>query len=926
MAKKPKTIEEKRRVAVPADALASIETELALLGVLMNEPGLRGELIKKYPGRADTFFSTEDGRVLFRAIMETPGLAVPGALDPKVPELRAGRFAPSKIWDGTTLDDRDRAWDYIESLRQLTKRRTLAKIIKERAKGLLADPLDRVDEFVSGFSADLSRLTADSSSVYEPLVKAVAEQYRQQKAAGTLGHPTSTGIPALDDRLGGGLYVDPGEFVGLAGAEKNRKCVTGDTLIYTERGIIEIGKLFASNPPEWTPYSLTIGGMHGPEKTSHLYYNGFSETVRLTSYNNYAVEGTPNHPLLTISTDGVMVWKPLSQIAVGDFVAIRPGLELFGQSCRLRPSTIESVTECKACGQTTRPHKSRGLCVNCYETLVRRDELDAHTRQRLVTWSNTHINRVTIPAIMTDDLARWLGYIVSEGIANERGVSFSNQNQEVVQDYLRLCESLFGLSPVKYDDDDYRLSSVIIGEWVSQFDIGADSYAKQVPPQIMGGTRSEQANFLKAYFEGDGGITSKPSYCKVHAGSVSGRLIKQLQMMLLNFGVVARTTQRDHAVYPGTVVYELGIVGRFVGIFMDKIGFVSTSKNIAFTTAGKPQRDVLPYQFNRLLAAGARRGAAVALATSNVQPEHISLVKSSGEIQLPDWDVMRQFFWDKVVEVAPGFAETFDVTVPGTQSFIGNGIVNHNTTLLRNWIAAWCRDLKTGTIYICNEESVTAVQIFLDFVAQEATRIALREGLQRRYIDDSGVERQVPMSFTRQIIANDTYKDPDAAAAAHQAFELVENWPLRIYTAGLNEGNAGDYNAVLALARSAVEFQNVKQVACDNMQGWRTGEEDDYAAMTRTVPGVGAFTGVYNCLTVALSQYSRQGLVRGGGGLEGRVNVLLGTKYDEKEAPDRQGFMPLEVVLKAGRTRAYFSIKLKVEPRSGLIVGEWPTI
>lgn len=40
-----------------------------------------------------------------------------------------------------------------------------------------------------------------------------------------------------------------------------------------------------------------------------------------------------------------------------------------------------------------------------------------------------------------------------------------------------------------------------------------------------------------------------------------------------------------------------------------------------------------------------------------------------------------QIFWDRVVENVPDVAETFDFVVPGTHSFVANGLYNHNTTL-----------------------------------------------------------------------------------------------------------------------------------------------------------------------------------------------------------------------------------------------------
>ena len=47
------------------------------------------------------------------------------------------------------------------------------------------------------------------------------------------------------------------------------------------------------------------------------------------------------------------------------------------------------------------------------------------------------------------------------------------------------------------------------------------------------------------------------------------------------------------------------------------------------------------------------------------------------------------YYWDKVSATQSSVAEVYDLTVPGEESFIANGFVNHNTTTTNAVVAAF---------------------------------------------------------------------------------------------------------------------------------------------------------------------------------------------------------------------------------------------
>lgn len=247
------------------------------------------------------------------------------------------------------------------------------------------------------------------------------------------------------------------------------------------------------------------------------------------------------------------------------------------------------------------------------------------------------------------------------------------------------------------------------------------------------------------------------------------------------------------------------------------------------------------------------------------------------------------------------------------------------TTILKNIISSWHRGgLEGGTAWICNEQSTDSVYLLGELWALEATRLCLERGLTFRD----------PMDQTRELgwtLSADDVMDingfsekfqgriPQVFQSIQDAYELVGTWNLRFYCAGLDDGNAMDAEAVCARVRTDIEFNGVTRVVVDNFQGWLQSTEKAYDVMVRTVPLVDAFTGTYHCLVIGLSQKSRNDQIMGGGGIEGRAQLVVDMAYDEVDSPNI-------VTMKRtyGRNRGYFKVEVRIDPKSGLIVEGMP--
>ncbi|MFN3422194.1 MAG: DNA gyrase subunit A, partial [Armatimonadota bacterium] len=109
-----------------------------------------------------------------------------------------------------------------------------------------------------------------------------------------------------------------------------RYCVTGDTLVVTDRGLVPISELGEDGNflDEGTKeIAIKVLSFAGRVNTASRWFDsGVHPTLRVRTQHGYEITGTFNHPLLVCVPDGsgrlTFAWKTLEQLQVGDFVVI----------------------------------------------------------------------------------------------------------------------------------------------------------------------------------------------------------------------------------------------------------------------------------------------------------------------------------------------------------------------------------------------------------------------------------------------------------------------------------------------------------------------------------------------------------------------------------------------------------------------------
>ena len=153
-----------------------------------------------------------------------------------------------------------------------------------------------------------------------------------------------------------------------------------------------------------------------------------------------------------------------------------------------------------------------------------------------------------IPVQLDRDMARFLGYVLSEGRNTDSNqVWFVNSDEALIRDFTACVENLFGVEAnvmsYKEGAKDVLVYSHALCKFLDRvfgIGIGEKSSSKRIPKQIFGAGDEIVAEFLSALFEGDGYISAERSGGKncdyIEYSTASRGLAEDVATLLLRFG------------------------------------------------------------------------------------------------------------------------------------------------------------------------------------------------------------------------------------------------------------------------------------------------------------------------------------------------------------------------------------------------------
>lgn len=466
------------------------------------------------------------------------------------------------------------------------------------------------------------------------------------------------------------------------------KCRTKDSLLITDHGMLRLGSL-APNATKMTPdnfYPMSkpvkvwTGWKWAPIR--RFYYNGSKPTKKIRTRRGYEVTGSWVHPLWKRGSQGEQ-FTELQNLSIGDHLCLVRDAEL------AFPNT-EPVLPVPP---------------------------DIYAPNAI---------RYTTPTVLTPELAGFLGYVTAEAWVNSDSAICLTQHRDLnpeVHDHMReLAAQLFGWVG-KPDDITIPIQSVILRAYMEGLGIDKGlSATKTVPWPIFQGTRESVRQFLRCYIDSEGSVTGGT----IEVSSASEQLLKDVQCLLLRFGVVC--TRRPKRIKGRNHTYwRIAICGSDARTYAQHIGFVSARKNTVFM--GMPPNanlDVVPHAQGEvealraaILSATARCGSNDSRKGSGLKQFGVSFEKTLNNIRNsgrnPTYefltkmlDVARQaqvtpehpayeavqkivsqhWFYDPIESIEDGHDEVMDIEVDDPDhSFVADGMINHNTL---SSIAACC--------------------------------------------------------------------------------------------------------------------------------------------------------------------------------------------------------------------------------------------
>lgn len=317
---------------------------------------------------------------------------------------------------------------------------------------------------------------------------------------------------------------------------------------------------------------------------------------------------------------------------------------------------------------------------------------DLTEEDNLVLSSNNYFpnDYISYKSTLLDEKIGWLlGVLVSEGTCTNRNfISIKNTDRSLIDKIKNNFQFEWSehnkpayLDPrgwnckesweLVYSNTSFRTALRKFGLSMSV------AYEKTIPSKILQSPRSVVVSFLSGLFEGDGSAFNYFDKGKKRVGvsyySSSRKLIETLQILLLKFGITCSITLKNSNI-SNRKNYMLAIRGESahkIYKLLDVIKWKDKFENVDFLVK-KPQIRSVTKKTTKYYLSTTEGGKNKHLGSFNSPQEAEEFFKKYTE--------SKDFiFRVKSVKKLKGQQHLYDFYMPKTNSFIGNGFVQHNS-------------------------------------------------------------------------------------------------------------------------------------------------------------------------------------------------------------------------------------------------------
>ncbi len=337
---------------------------------------------------------------------------------------------------------------------------------------------------------------------------------------------------------------------------------------------------------------------------------------------------------------------------------------------------------------------------------------------------------IKIPRFLDKNLARFLGYIISEGRTTSSNQAwFVNEDEAVVKDFCTASEKVFGLKPKIFSYKDCARDVIIFSSALCKFldrvfglKQESSSFEKIIPAQLFSASKEIVLEFISALFEGDAYVKNKVEKGKkvfyIEYSTASKKLASGLFTLLLRLGVQAairdkfkcatNTSSKHKRKYYSVYVYGLKNLKKLTPY----LNFVGRKNRVLKTlnsleVKSNPNFDIIP-NINSLIKRFIRSSKISVKNTKKTCPklsayyEDICFPSRGGILEVlskideitPSHDkelrsklvnfATSDVYWDEIVSIEEIPSDTewvYDLCVEGNHNFVADNFIVHNSNV-----------------------------------------------------------------------------------------------------------------------------------------------------------------------------------------------------------------------------------------------------
>lgn len=525
----------------------------------------------------------------------------------------------------------------------------------------------------------------------DEIYKAIGENDSIQDVVDWLPTGVLTLNEAISGSYAGGFPV--GRITEILGGESSGKCYSANNYLQVANGFYKVSEFYEklgyqldstvkTVVPSDSAYLINETGHR--EKIGALTFNGKQPVYKITMQNGLDVEVTPNHPLRVVNNNGAIVWKNASDITKDDWIVFKTNT-LRGNHY---PYDADNFVKAYVAGALM---ASRHTSVNT-------------------------VNLISNNQALIDKLSKFFNkYHIGYKIANKTSNNMNVVNEFIIDESIELTK-IYHLLKIQEQPTEEQ----------------------EIPMWVRIGGIQIAIHFLRGYTDYAGSFSNRD----IRITTASSEFARQLQIMLLSLGI-ASTRVLNKIKDDKQDTYKIIISEADYQRYLHKIGSeINEYKELINNVNCNEFNDswIIPYQQNiiniirndcniteqlkelcnyttKFLSYNVAKRI-VDYCKTNADKLQIRL---SGQLCLTYLSdiIDREYFFSKVISVEQlGNVPTFDVHMPKTNTFLMNGVINHNTLL--------------ATMALIETQRKGGLAVFLDYEHAFSIRHAVNIGLDNK--------------------------------------------------------------------------------------------------------------------------------------------------------------------------------------------------